>query len=165
MNALHLVGAGAALSVACWLVSVERSTPSPVASTPTAAADGHDVLVVQGDRQALAITAVSHKTDPWAGAPKGLSSAWRLHVLDATGARLADVPLDVRHFAVGAGEQGQGLRVEGCTVRDERIGMLVAAPTFANAARYVFVRPGPLDEPVVIGDVAANTVRTLAEGR
>lgn len=166
MNALHLVGAGAAIAAACWLVSVDRSTPpaTPATAPAAAVADGHYVLVVEGTRSALAITRAVHKADPWAGTPKGLQSDWLLRIDGPAGERLAELPLDLSAFAVGAAEQGQGVRVEGCTVRDERVGMLASVPAFPNAARYSFTRSGAVGERVEVGSLDGETVRRLAGG-
>ena len=98
------------------------------------------MLVVEGDRDQLAITHASAKPDPWAGVPKGFSSRWTLTVKDERGATLAEVPLDVSKFAVGAAEKGRPLRVEGCIVRDSHIAMLVNVPRFDAAATYTLTR-------------------------
>jgi hypothetical protein len=124
------------------------------------------VLVVEGHREQLAITAASAKADPWAGVPKGFDSPWRLRIEDAGGGVLADVPLDVRPFDVGPGALLRKTRVEGCIVTSPSIGMLVSAPAFASAARYRFTRPGDAGEAGerALGVVDAATVRALAGG-
>ena len=121
------------------------------------------MLVVEGDRSALAITHVRFKEAPWAGVPQGSTSDWTLTVHDATGTELATVPLDVTPFAVDPARQGTPVQVEGCIVRDSRIGMLVNVPAFASAASYTFAR-GRGEQRVVLGQVDGADVRTLAEG-
>ena len=122
------------------------------------------MLVVEGNRNSLAITHAARKADPWAGTPKGLHSDWLLTIRDGAGAVLAELPLDMSPFAVGAAEQGQGTRVEGCVVREERVGMLVSAPAFATAASYTFSRSDAIGERVDVGSSDGDRVRTLAGG-
>jgi hypothetical protein len=120
------------------------------------------VLVVEGDRDGLDVTFARTKQAPWAGAPKGLVSSWRLAVLAADGSTLADVPLDVRRFATDAASQGKPVTVRGCVVVDSRIGMLVSVPRFANAARYRFTRTSERGVELNLGEVLASQVRELA---
>ncbi|MGC6486114.1 MAG: hypothetical protein ACON4Z_00575 [Planctomycetota bacterium] len=131
--------------------------------TPPAAAAGHYVLVVEGDRDGLDVTFARAKRTPWAGAPKGLASSWRLAVLAADGSALADVPLDVRRFATDAASKGAPVTVRGCVVVDSRIGMLVSVPRFAGAARYRFTRSDERGVVTNLGEVPASRVRELAE--
>ena len=162
MHVSHLLGAGAACAAFGWLLVSPAAPPTPPAEPPAAA--GHHVLVVEGDRNALTITAASHKPDPWAGVPKSFTSAWRLRIHDAAGTVLADVPLDVGPFDTDADAPLRRVRVEGCIVRSGAIGMLVNAPAFATAASYTFVRPQGEGEGVVIGTVTGERVRALAGG-
>lgn len=105
------------------------------------AANGHYTLVVEGDRDQLAITHAVWKADPWAGVPKGLTSDWRLLVLDAKGDELANVPLDLSAFDLRPEAKGSAVRSTGCTVLDARVAMLVNVPCHAEqAAAYVFRR-------------------------
>ncbi|MEC9047690.1 MAG: hypothetical protein VYA51_06730 [Planctomycetota bacterium] len=165
MHAPRLLGAAAAAVVAVLLAERHRAAPL---SAPRAAgdrparADGHYVLVVEGDRDGLDVTFASKKDAPWAGAPKGFSSAWRLEVLDAAGAALAAVPLDVRPFATHAGAKGKPAVVRGCVVVDSKIGMLVSAPRYAQAARYRFSRADAAGVVTPLGEVPASEVRELA---
>lgn len=164
MHSSHVLGAGAMCAVFAWLfVSAPAPSTPPVAPTPPPA-NGHYVLVVEGTRNQLAITAASAKVDPWAGVPKGFDSPWRLRIADARGAVLADVPLDLSKFDTDAGAPLRPVRVEGCIVRSGAIGVLVNVPAFANAASYTFVRPEPQGEPTVIGTVTGEQVRALAGG-
>ena len=165
MQYLPILGAGAALAVLGLFL---RGGPTADAAVPPPplppVAAGHHVLVVEGDRNGLAITAASGKPDAWAGVPKGFASDWRLVIADAAGATLAEVPLDVRPFATGAADVGRADRVQGCIVTSARIGMLVNAPAFAAAASYTFVRPDERGRDVAIGVVPAGRVRELAGG-
>jgi hypothetical protein len=170
MHLSHLLGAGAAIAVCGWLLTLPPVTSAARPAVPTpplappAEPRGHYVLVVEGDRDALAITAASHKPDPWAGAPKGLVSAWRLRVLDARGERLADVPLDLSPFDTSAGGAVRGARVAGCVVTTPHIGMLVNAPAFVEAASYTFVRPDGAGGELAIGTTSGARVRELTGG-
>ncbi|MFY9343455.1 MAG: hypothetical protein WAT39_13245 [Planctomycetota bacterium] len=167
MHPLHALGAAAALAVCGWFLS---SSSAPVPSSPAKPpappiANGHYVLVVEGDREALAITRAVRKAEPWAGVPKGLQSAWTLAIRDARGELLADVPLDVSVFATEADARGS-TRVEGCLVKTGRLGLLVNVPAFANAASYTFTRPGDGIGRIVLGTVDGAAVREFAgEGR
>lgn len=164
MHPTHLLSVGAAAAIAAALCFRPGATTPPPASP--AEPIGHHVLVVEGHREQLAITAASAKADPWAGVPKGFDSPWRLRIEDAGGGVLADVPLDVRPFDVGPGALLRKTRVEGCIVTSPSIGMLVSAPAFASAARYRFTRPGDAGEAGerALGVVDAATVRALAGG-
>lgn len=167
MHPTHLaaVGVVVAATAASFLALGAATPPLPPSASP-AQPTGHFVLVVEGHREQLAITAARAKPDPWAGAPKDLASAWRLRIEDAAGATLADVPLDVRPFDVEPGALLRKTRVDGCIVRSPAIGMLVNAPAFPHAARYTFTRPGDDGEARahVLGVVDGATVRALAEG-
>ena len=134
--------------------------PAPAAPLPP---NGHFVLVVEGDRDALAITHASHKQDPWAGMPTGLRSAWTLTVRDAQGVVLAEVPFDVSPFATDVPKQAP-VQVTGCVVRSPRIGMLVSVPAFAAAASYAFTRRDGDGQARSLGVVDGEAVRTLAGG-
>ncbi len=155
MQLLTTLGAGLCLVA----LSFAFGTAAPPQASLPPVAEGHDVLVVQGDRDALAITHVAHKADPWGGVPKGFASDWRLVIRDAGGAVLAEVPLDVTPFATDALAKGAPRRVEGCVVVDSRIAMLVNAPTFRGAASYEFLRGD-----TSLSRIAAAEVRRLAGG-
>lgn len=165
MHPIHALGAGAALAVCGWFLSRNllptAATPPVPLQLPTA--NGHYVLVVEGDRDALAITRAVAKADPWAGVPKGLRSDWQLTIRGGDGAVLATVPLDMSPFAVDAASRGT-TRVEGCIVRSGNIGMLVNAPAYATAATYTFTRAGDAGGSVVIGTASGAAVRELAGG-
>lgn len=168
-----LVGAAATLLVAGLSLLPRGDAPAavfaPATAAPVAAApvalppNGHFVLVVEGDRDALAITHASHKLDPWAGVPTGLRSAWTLAVRDANGAVLAEVPLDLSQFATDVPPQTP-VQVNGCIVRSPRIGMLVSVPAFADAASYAFTRRDGDGQVRSLGVVDGEQVRTLAGG-
>ena len=174
---LHvLVGAAAILLVGGLSLLPRGSAPAAAAVAPPATVvaappaapqppNGHFVLVVEGDRDALAITVARHKQDPWAGVPKGLRSTWTLTVRDAQDAVLAEVPLDVSPFATDVPTQTP-VQVTGCVVRSPRSGMLVAVPAFAQAASYAFTRRDGDGQSRSLGVVDGETVRTLAgDGR
>ncbi|MBL8733507.1 MAG: hypothetical protein JNN13_14140 [Planctomycetes bacterium] len=156
-------GAGIAVAALGWFVLPGPSTPIAPVPAP-ATADGHYVLVVDGDRDHLTITRAVAKGDPWAGAAKGLTSDWTLTIRGAAGEVLAELPVDLSQFAVDAGEAGKPVRVEGCVVRDPHVAMLVNAPRFVAAASYVFTRR---DGAVVttVGEQAGAAIAALAGER
>lgn len=175
---LHVLVGAAAILVVGGLSLLPRGTSpaaaptAPIAPTSPRAAtlpaaplppNGHFVLVVEGDRDALAITHANHKPDPWAGVPKGLRSAWTLTVRDAQAAVLAEVPLDVTPFATDV-PTNTPVQVTGCVVRSPRIGMLVSVPAFAQAASYTFARRDGDGQLRSLGVVDGEAVRTLAGG-
>lgn len=168
MHLSHLTLAALALAATTLLLgggpqaAHAPNTPPQDPLTPPRA-DGHYVLVVQGDRNGLTITHANRKVDPYAGTPKGLTSDWRLTIHDAAGALLADVPLDVSPFDTRPEAVGRGVRVEGCQVHDSHIAMLVNAPRFAEAASYRFARGAAGTREVVLGTYDAALVRALAE--
>jgi len=172
MHATHLLIVGAALAAFGWFAastggpSVPGQPPLPVAQPlpEPPQPNGHFALVVEGDRDRLAITHANGKAAPWAGVPKGFTSAWRLTVLGAGGQILAEVPLDVSAFDVSADRKGGPVQVTGCIVRDPRIVMLVNAPRFAEAAVYTFDRMDGDGVRTEIGRVDGNRVRVLAGG-
>lgn len=164
MHASHLLGAGAAFAVFGWFLTSPTAPVSPPSPPAPPAPGGHYVLVVEGDRNALTITAASAKPDPWAGVPKGFTSTWRLRIEDGHGATLADVPIDVSAFDTDANAPLRPTRVEGCVVRSGAIGMLVNVPAFAEAASYTFTRSPGQGEPVALGTVSGDRVRALAGG-
>lgn len=166
MHIAHVIGAGVAVLALGWFAFTERATPGasqPVPPTPPEA-NGHYVLVVEGDRNALAIRHAVWKDAPWAGSPAGFTSKWQLQIHDADGVLLSSVPLDLSPFATGAHEVGAPPTVTGCVVRDSRIGMLVNAPAYPTAQRYRFVRDDGLAEPTELGAMASSEVRNLAGG-
>jgi hypothetical protein len=142
--------------------SVQTSPVTTPTAQPLPAANGHYVLVVEGDRNGLAVTFASKKAQRWAGVAKGFQSNWRVSILDAAGAELAMVPLDVRPFATDAKSVGKPLRVQGCIVVDSKIGMLVNVPAFATAARYVFSRTDANGNKTTLGTTASATVRDMS---
>jgi hypothetical protein len=164
MHHHNLLGAAFAIAIAGLCMNLRTGDATGVVPPPTPPrAEGHFVLVVEGDRDALTITHASHKQDPWAGIPKGFVSTWTLSIHDAAGELLADVPLDVSPFALRPDEKGT-LTVVGCMVRDAKVGMLVNVPAFATAASYRFTRPGDQGGRRELGTVAGDQVRTLAGG-
>ncbi len=168
MQPLHLFGAGALLAGFGWFLAATGGAGSPVGSTPSVPlipplAEGHYVLVVDGDRDQLDIRHASRKVEPWAGVAKGFTSEWTLSIHDDRGALLAEVPIDVTPFAVGVAEKGQPVRVEGCIVRDAHIAMLVNVPRFAAAATYTFARGAGAAGRVLLGTATGAHVRELAE--
>lgn len=172
MNVSRILLGAAAITVVAALALQARSdraasappAADAAAATPTTSAPaGHYVLVVEGDRDGLDVTFARTKQAPWAGAPKGLVSSWRLDVLAADGSALAEVPLDVRRFATDAASQGKPASVRGCVVVESRVGMLVSVPRFAGAARYRFTRSDERGVVTNLGEVPASRVRELAE--
>lgn len=165
MQLTHILGGG--LLVAAFSLLAVRgdgtgSQPTPpVPQQPIA--DGHYVLVVQGDRDQLTVAHANRKADPWAGVPKGLQSAWSLHVHGGDGQLLVSVPLDVSAFDLAAERKGGAIEVEGCIVHDPKIAMLVNVPRFAAAASYTFTRREAAGE-VTLGVVDGARVRDLAGG-
>jgi hypothetical protein len=164
MQVLHLLGAGILLAGLGVLFVLGGPAGNPSESPAAPPADGHCVLVVEGDRDRLAITHAVRKPDPWAGVPQGFASDWMLTIRDAAERVLAEVPIDVSKFETGALQKGQPLRVEGCIVKDARIAMLVNVPWFASAATYEFSRSGDASGRVAVGSVPAATVQRLAGG-
>ena len=168
MQSTHLLGAGCLIAALGWFVTVSSGDNPPGSGAPSAppappTPRGHYVFVVEGDRDQLAITHANRKADPWAGTPKGFTSDWTLTIHGGDGTLLAEVPLDVRAFDVEASRKGQPLRVEGCVVLDPRIGMLVNAPCFDEAATYTMARRGEAGR-VVLGTADAARIRDLAGG-
>lgn len=167
MQVLPVLGAGACAALFVFAWPADPAAPTPPVATAAAApraaanatADGHLVLIVQGDRDQLAITGAVPKTDPWAGVPKGMTSDWRLEIRAADQSLLASVPLDVTPFATEPQAQHRPLRVEGCIVIDSRIAMLVNVPHFAAAASYAFFRGA-----TALGSTDAAAVVRLAGG-
>ena len=169
MQLLPLLGAGAAIAAAALLLDLAPATagtaqPSapaiaPANATARVAAAGHDVLVVQGDRDRVVVTHVVKKTDPWAGNPKAMASDWRLEIRAADGALLDTVLLDLTPFATRVEDKGRARRVEGCVVIDSRIAMLVNAPRHHDAAVYEFFRGTDS-----LGRYDAVEILRLAEG-
>jgi len=158
MHLSYLFVAGALLAgvaVFSWRDDTGGSAPPP----EQPAANGHYVLVVEGDRDQLGVTHANHKTDPWAGVPKGFTSDWTLSIRDAAGTELAAVPLDLSKFDLDPLRKGQALRVQGCIVEDPRIAMLVSVPCFVQAASYAFTRG-----KTAVGTVDGAAVRQLAGG-
>lgn len=177
MQLSHLLGAGALIAVISVWMRSDMASPIPtqtsqnrpanvtetVRKTPPTA-DGHFAIVVEGDRNGLAVTFASKKTAPWAGAPKGFDSNWHVTILDALGNKLASVPLDVRPFATGANSVGKPVQVRGCVVVDSKIGMLVNVPAYAAAASYVFARTEVDGVVTTLGTTSGDVIRELARG-
>ena len=138
------------------------ATQIPPESKTTAS--GHYVLVVEGNRNGLAVTFARKKADQWAGIPKGLSSNWRGSILDDKRQELASIPIDVSSFATDAQSVGQPPRVQGCMVVDSKIGLLLNVPAFATAANYVFSRSEANGEVTKLGTTSGPAVRELAGG-
>jgi len=164
MHVSHLLGAAALFAGIGLLFTTDDSGPpaDAIASAGTVTpppASGHFVLVVEGDRDRLTVTHASHKADPWAGTPKGLTSKWTLSIRDAAGTELTSLPLDMSQFDLTPARKGQGQQVQGCVVRDARVAMLVNVPCLQKAASYVMQREG-----IVVGSVDAATVNQLAGG-
>jgi len=165
MQLTHILGGGLLVALFSWFaVRSDGTTPqaNPPAEPPVA--DGHYVLVVQGDRDQLTIAHANAKADPWAGVPKGLQSAFHLHVHGRDGQLLADVPLDLSAFDLAPERKGGKIEVEGCIVRDPNVAMLVSVPRYPTAASYTFVRRGEGGE-VVLGVVEGRRVSELGGGR
>ncbi len=153
MQISHLLGA-AALCAGLGLFYASGEGPA----TPPPAS-GHFVLVIEGDRDQLAITHASHKESPWAGVPKGFSSTWALSIRDGAGTELERVPLDMSQFDLRPENKGKGVQVNGCIVRDARVAMIASAPCHAAASTYVFLRGKD-----VVGTTSAASVDQLAGG-
>ena len=163
VGGLSLLARGFASATASAALPSTEVAPPPATPLSPPLPNGHFVLVVEGDRDALAIPFARHKQDPWAGVPKGLRSAWTLTVRDAQDTVLAEVPLDVSPFATDVPTQTP-VQVTGCVVRSPRIGMLVSVPAFAQAASYSFVRRDGDGQPRSLGIVDGEAVRRLAGG-
>ncbi|MBL9077383.1 MAG: hypothetical protein JNL08_07770 [Planctomycetes bacterium] len=165
MHSTHLLGGGLLIAVLGWFAARHDAAAVPPApplppAPPTAA--GHYALVVQGDRDQLAITHAVAKPDPWAGVPKGLDSPWLLRVWQAD-QLLAEVPLDLTPFDTRPDRKGGAVRVEGCIVQDPKVALLVNAPRFAGATAWTFVRRDG-DREVRLGGQTGDQVRALAGG-
>jgi hypothetical protein len=184
MQLLHLLGSAALIAAVSFSVrsnadstnnpatnpakpatssAAERITPT-VTNTEQPVANGHFVLVVEGDRNGLAVSFARKKAARWAGVPKGFDSNWRVSIQDNNGAELADVPLDVRPFATDARSLGRGPRVNGCYVVDSKIGLLLNVPAYAAAQTYEFTRTEVDGTKVALGTMSGNAVRELSGG-
>ncbi len=172
MHTTNLLTAAAALAAVGWLCApratdaANAAPPAPPAAPtqpPLPVARGHFTLIVEGDRDQLTISGAVAKGDPWAGVPKGLTSAWTLSILAQDGSVLAEVPLDLVHFDTAADRKGAPVRVEGCVVHDPRVAMLVNVPRFAEAATYQFSRREG-GEQVPVGFTTGARVNELAGG-
>ncbi|MBL8750892.1 MAG: hypothetical protein JNK78_17155 [Planctomycetes bacterium] len=177
MHTTNLLTAVAALAALGWLCAPQASDaanapPAALPGAPTQptqptqpppVARGHLTLVVEGDRDQLTIRRAVAKEDPWAGVPKGLTSAWTLTIRAQDGSTLAEIPLDLVHFDTAADRKGAAVRVEGCVVRDSRIAMLVNVPRFAEAATYQFSRRDGVED-VPVGFTTGARVNELAGG-
>ncbi|MBX3462236.1 MAG: hypothetical protein KF830_03625 [Planctomycetes bacterium] len=166
MQPTHLLVGGALLAALGWLAAAGTGDAAPPLlppPPPPPAADGHYSLVVEGDRDHLAITHARAKAEPWAGVPKGLQSDWRLQIRAADRSLLAEVPLDLAAFDLAPARKGGAVEVDGCIVRDPRVAMLANVPRFAAAAEYTFVRRQG-DAEVWLGTTAGAAVRELAGG-
>lgn len=181
MQRLHWIGATALCAVvATFFVADAGDHPdrthdrataaaTPAVATPiaepavtppvTLPAAGHYVLVIEGDRTGLAITHASHKEADWGGVPKGLRSDWRLSIRDGKGTELQQVPLDLSAFDLRPERQGKGVQVQGCMVKDARVGLLASVPCVEGATTYVL-----LHGDVVVGSSTALRVHDLAGG-
>lgn len=175
MHISYLIGATAVCAVltAFWLTGGEApnqpadagiatgapAKPVTAPPPPQLPGSGHYVLVIEGDRDALTVTHSSRKTARWAGVQKGLVSQWSLSIRDAANNELESIPLDLSHFDLRPERKGGALKVQGCVVRDTKVGILASAPCLKNAARYVFLRGKE-----VVGTVAATRVFELAGG-
>lgn len=165
MHSIHYLGVGLVLTVGLGWFSFRSgdAATAPIPPVTPPIAEGHYVLVVEGDRTGLQIKHAVAKTDPWAGVPKGFTSDWTLTIRDAAGELLAEVPLDVRPFDLRPERQGQAIQVEGCQVHDPHIAMLVNAPRFATAASYAFTRHEGA-AVIALGTIDGDSVRRLAGG-
>jgi len=139
-----------------------RDATAPVPAPPIA--DGHYVLVVEGDRNGLNVSFARKKAARWGGVPKGFASNWTVLIRDAAGQELANVPLDVGAFATDARSLGQPVRVQGCVIVDSKIGMLLNVPAFATAASYAFSRTENDGVVVPLGTMTGDSIRDLAGG-
>jgi hypothetical protein len=166
MQLAQTMGAGVAVLTLGWFAFTDHSPAAngqPLPPTP-AVANGHYTLVVEGDRNALAITTAVWKEAPWAGVATGFASKWQLRILAADGALLAAVPLDVSSFATGLHEVGKAPTVTGCVVRDSKIGILVNVPAFAAAHAYQFVRDDGFAQPTGLGTIAGSQIANMSGG-
>jgi len=161
MQLSHLLGAGVVLaSLGLFFSARDGAAPPAGGIQPQpAAADGHYVFVVEGDRDRLTIRHASHKSDPWAGVPKDFTSTWSLSIRDGNGSEIATVPLDMSKFDLSPRAKGKPLQAHGDIVVDARVAMLANVPCFENAATYTFLR-----EQTEIGTVDAAAVLKLAGG-
>jgi hypothetical protein len=170
MQHTSILGGSALLAALC--LNVGTPAPHPAAQPqepqqlvraqePGAAQPGHLVLVVEGTVRQLAITHAAQKPDAWAGAAKGLQSPFALQLLAADGKELLRVPLDLSRFDTDPRRIGGPVVVQGCEVRDWRIGVLCNVPRLPSCARYVFLRDG---EP--IGETSADALaKAIGGGR
>lgn len=168
MHTSRILGAFAIATVSLLCIDARQPTAAATATVvtpPPPLQTGHLVLVVEGDRNGLAVTFARHKPSRWAGVPKGFTSDWQLRIQDAAGQELQRIPLDVRPFATGAAQVGKPATVRGCVVVDSHIGMLVNVPVRTDAAHYQFVRPDATGErDVVIGSITHRRIVELCGG-
>jgi hypothetical protein len=165
MHLSHLLGGGLLVAAFSWFVTSNGTSAPPAPPVPPQppVAEGHYVLVVQGDRDQLTVTHANAKVDPWAGVPKGQRSDWLLRIHGGDGALLAEVPLDMSAFDLRPERKGGKIEVEGCIVNDPKVAMLVSVPRFVAATSYTFVRREPAGL-VPLGTVTGDRVRDLAGG-
>lgn len=155
------LGSCVLLAAASLLATRTSAPPAANAPGPQDPPAGHLVLVVEGDVRSLSITHAAAKPASWGGGVKGLKSPFMLRLLDAKGAELLAIPVDLSAFDTDPTRIGKPLVVQGCVVRDWRIGTLLNVPDLPQVSRYVFTRDG-----VEIGATSAATVaRLLGESR
>ncbi|GAB4158359.1 MAG: hypothetical protein Fur0037_25900 [Planctomycetota bacterium] len=148
MQAILSTGAAAASLLLLLSLGGEARSADP----------GHFVIALEGTVQKLAATRAARKADPCGAIPKGLASAFAVVALDAKGEALWIRPIDLSSFDTDPSHIGRPIEVEGCVVKDWRIGLLVNVPDDPACERIEFRR-----EDRTIGSIGRAELARLAE--
>ncbi|GDY02290.1 hypothetical protein LBMAG49_16190 [Planctomycetota bacterium] len=165
MHLAAALGTSLILAALCATLTDRAVAPGVAAATLPAqgseAANGHLILIVQGNVQQLTITHAVAKADPFAGAPKGLQSRFAVRLLGDKDQELLSVPIDLSRFDTDKSHIGKPKRVQECEIWSSAIALSVNVPRIEAVRRYEFTCDG-----LPIGSTNAATVlRQIGEVR
>lgn len=133
----------AALAARAGQVGAEPSAP-----------DGHLLLLVEGDAQALFVTTIVAKSESWS--ERSERSDTQVLVRDAEGKVLGQYPLDLSHFDLDPARVGMRARVDGCVVKETKVSIICSVPRWKEA-RVLEIRSGER----LLGSVGAQRYAEL----
>ena len=138
-------------------VTMALATQVPPRQTP-----GTWIVQIEGDAATLKATAASHK--PFAyRARRGLTSDYRVSLVDSRGVVLATAPLDLSKFCVDSQHRGQPPHVRGDVVVEHKVVCRVKVPALADAARVQIEDVRDAKKPVLLGTVDRKALLALVE--
>lgn len=127
---------------------------------PPTSSPGTWILQIEGDAATLAVNGASLKPFTYR-APRGVTSDYRVSLVDSKGVVLATAPLDLSPFCMDPTHRGEVPHVRGDVVREHAVVITVKVPARADAAEVRIENISDPKNPVSLGSIDRKSLLAM----